>query len=186
MLVQTSTPTQTEIDKVLSLTDAKSFMRILDNNSDDDIKKFINAAIKEAEEVTNRKLVSATFELYLESFTSEITLPKNPIKSIAKVEYMDLDGVYQEMSTSNYFFYEEYEVGKILINVLPSTAQHKKAVKITFDCGYAENTPADLVQWLKVRVSTLEKFSEEIVVGVSVSMTNHVDSVLQRYKIRSL
>ena len=62
---------------------------------------------------------------------------------------------------------------------------HKQAVRITFKSGYASNFPADLRQWLKVRVSTLYEYREELTAGVSIAKNNHVDSILQRYRIRS-
>ena len=62
---------------------------------------------------------------------------------------------------------------------------HMKAVKITFTSGYLKDFPNDLKQWLKVKVSTLFEFREEIVSGTIISKTKHVDSILQRYRIRN-
>ncbi len=51
--------------------------------------------------------------------------------------------------------------------------------------GYRKDFPNDLKQWLKVKVSTLFEFREEIVSGITISKTKHVDSILQRYRIRN-
>ena len=186
MLVQIVAPIS--LDKVLKLDDAKSFLKVIGNNDDANIQELIKSAIKEAEDITNRQFADATYELYLPCIHShEIKLPKNPIISVDKIEIMDLDGVYQEVDSSTYYLYEKHEVGIIYFETIPSLGKtHKKAVKITFKCGYGDNFPEDLRNWLNVRVSTLNEYKEELVIGTIVAKTNHVNNVLDRYKIRSL
>lgn len=189
MIVQKVAPTQTDIDAILSLEDAKRFIRVVEADDDADIKSFINSAIVEAQDITNRQFASATYELYLSNFPREnFKFPKNPVQEILSIDYMDISGEYQTIDSSSYYLFHEYEVGKIIFNTFPVVAMknHKQAVKITFKSGYGSNFPADLRQWLKVRVSTLFEYKEELVIGTIVAKTNHVDAILQRYKIRSV
>ena len=188
MIVQKVAPTQTDIDNILSLEDAKRFIRVVDTEDDTDIQDFINSAITEAQDITNRQFASATYEIYLSNFPGEnFKFQKNPVQEIVSIEYMDINGVYQTIDSTSYYLFNEYEVGKIVFNITLNVQMknHKQAVKITFKSGYTSNFPADLRQWLKVRVSTLYEYREEIVIGTIVAKTNHVDSVLQRYRIRS-
>lgn len=188
MIVQKVVPTQTDIDNILSLEDAKRFIRVVGIEDDTDIQDFINSAITEAQDITNRQFASATYEMYLSNFPGEnFKFQKNPVQEIVSIEYMDINGVYQTIDSTSYYLFNEYEVGKIVFNTTPNVQMknHKQAVRITFKSGYTSNFPADLRQWLKVRVSTSFEYREEIVIGTIVAKTNHVDSVLQRYRIRS-
>lgn len=188
MIIQKVAPSQEDINKILSLDEAKSFMRIVSTDEDEDIQSYIKAAIADAEGITNRQFAKATYELYLSIFPWEnFKLPKNPINEIVSIQYMDLEGNYQTIDSSTYYLFSRYEVGHIAFNVFPNfkIKNHKKAVRITFISGYLEDFPMDLKQWLKVRVSTLYENREEITLGVSVSKNNHVDSILKRYRIRS-
>lgn len=187
MIVQKVAQDQTT--DILSLDQAKTFMRIVDAEDDIDIQSFIDSAIKEAEEITNRDFANATYELYLSSLPSEnFKFPKNPVNEIVSIEYMDLNGIYQTIDPTTYYLSNIYEIGHVLFQEYPTVniKNDRKAVRMTFKSGYPNNSfPSDLRQWLKVRVSTLYEIREEITIGVSVSKNNHVDSILQRYRIRS-
>ncbi|MFY4862410.1 head-tail connector protein [Aliarcobacter butzleri] len=183
-------PTQTEIDAILSLASAKEFLKVVDTDEDNTIKDNILSAIAEVQGYTNRQFAKATYELYLPNFPREnFKFPKNPVNEIISIEYMDLNGDYQTLDESTYYLYEQYQVGKVEFEKYPNIQikQHKKAVKITFTCGYSEaEFPKDLRQYLKVKVSTLFEFKEEIVSGTIISKTNHIDSIIEKYKIRSV
>ncbi len=185
MIVQKVAPAQTDINEILSLEDAKKFIKVIGTDDDADIQDFINSAITEAQEITNRQFASATYELYLSEFKREIKLPKNPIQEIISIEYLDSSNNYVVLDSTSYFLYEDLEIGTIVLKTIPGIRVEKKAVKITFKSGYITNFPADLRQWLKVRVSTLFEYREELTAGVSIAKNNHVDSILQRYRIRS-
>ena len=71
MIVQKVVPTQTDIDEILSLEDAKRFIKVIGTDDDLDIKSFIESAITEAQDITNRQFASATYEMYLSNFPRE-------------------------------------------------------------------------------------------------------------------
>lgn len=185
MIVQKVAPTPTDIDEILSLEDAKRFIRVVDTDDDADIESFIDSAITEAQDITNRQFASATYELYLSEFKREIKLTKNPIQEIISIEYLDNSNSYITLDPTSYFLYEDLEIGVIVFRVIPGIKSERKAIRITFKSGYGSKFPADLRQWLKVRVSTLYEYREEITSGVSIAKNNHVDSILQRYRIRN-
>lgn len=185
MIVQKVAPTQTDIDEILSLEDAKRFIRVVDTDDDVDIQSFIDCAITEGQDITNRQFPTATYELYLSEFKREIKLPKNPIQEITSIEYLDSSNSYITLDLNSYFLSEELEIGVIVFTAMPGIKSQRNAIKITFKSGYGSKFPGDLRQWLKVRVSTLYEHREQITIGVSLTKNNHVDSILQRYRIRS-
>jgi len=180
-LVQIVAPAQEPI----SLSDAKDFLRVLDNDSDVLISSLIVAVREHVENVTNRQLESATYELYADDFVSK--LPKNPISSIEKIEYMGSEGNYILLDASTYYLYERNGIGYISYSEIPNILNHKKAVKITFTAGY-ETVPEAIKQYMKVKISTLFENREQFVIGVSISEFGNkfIDNLLVPYKVRTV
>lgn len=186
MLITKVAPTKEDIEAIFSVANAKSFMRIIGDEDNDTISSMIMSAFTEANDRTNRNLVTATFELYLASFRNEISLPKNPLQEIVSVEYMDMDNNYEVLESENYYVYEKHGVDTLVFTSYQAVPNHKKAVRITFKSGYKSTEfPEDLKSWIRVKVSTLYEYREEFVLGTIVAKTSHVDSVISRYKIRS-
>ena len=101
MIVQKVAPTPTDIDEILSLEDAKRFIRVVDEDDDADIQSFIDSAITEAQDITNRQFASTTYELYLPNLPREnFKFPKNPVQEIVSIEYMDINGEYQTIDST--------------------------------------------------------------------------------------
>jgi len=179
MLVQIVAPTA----EPLSLTEAKLFLRVLSAADDTLITSMIKASREYAEDITNTQLMVATYELYAGNLVAK--LPKNPIKSIEKIEYMGEDEVYQLLDTSLYYLWEENGIGKIEYKECPTLISHKKALKITFTSGF-QSVPEAIKAWMRVKVSTLYENREQFVIGVSISSFNDkfVDCLLNSYKIK--
>ena len=186
-LVQTVAP----INEVLELAEAKDFMRILEIDDDSQITAMILSAREYAENYTNRQFITATYELYSDCFIQDMQLPKSPIQSITSVEYMDEDGVYQTLSTDDYYIYGENGVSKIYFEDMPTHKDRKNAIKITFVAGYGDNSsyvPSGIKSYLLVMTSTLYENREQYIVGVSIdTMANPLlDKMLMMYKVRTV
>lgn len=182
-VIQKVAPTAT----ILSLADVKDAMHIVHTDEDTLIQAYIDLAIEQAELYTNRQLAPATYELLNDELLTDFRLPKNPIQSITSVEYMDDTGVYQVFSADEYYLYEDAGVGYIHFDTLPSYMDHKQAIKITFVSGY-ENVPESIINWMRIKVSTMYENRESLVIGVSVSDigNNLVDKLLESYRIKPL
>jgi len=174
-------------DEPLSLEDAKTFMHILENDEDALIESMIASAREYAENYTNRQFELATFELTNDCLYSGLTIPKSTVTEISKIEYMDEDGVYQTMSTDDYYLYFEYGAAKIEIDSSPSYKSDKRAIKITFIAGY-DTVPSSLVSYIKVLISTLYENREQYIIGVSVeTMANPaIIKMLDMYKVQTI
>lgn len=175
------------VNELLTLDSAKSFMRILDTDSDIDIQAMINSSLEYAQNYTNRQFITATYELYTDVFKQDMQLPKNPIQSVTSVEYMDENGVYQPMT--DFYVYGENGVSKIHFEDMPTHKEHKNAIRITFVAGYGDNStdvPETIKSYLRVMVSTLYENREQYVVGVSIdTMANPIlDKMLNMYRVQ--
>lgn len=175
------------LSEPLSLKDAKTFMHILENDEDTLIESMITSAREYAENYTNRQFEVATYELINEVIYSGFRIPKNPVQSITKIEYMDIDGNYQIMSTNDYYMYIENEIAKLHINNLPTYKQDKRAFKITFVSGY-DVVPSSIVSYIKMAVSTMYENRESYVVGVSIDKNANplLDKMLNMYRIQPI
>lgn len=183
-LIQTVAPTQEPI----TLEAAKAFLRILDESDDTfdtSIATLISATRESVEDITNRQVCEATYELYADRFITK--LPKNPINSIVKIENMLEDGTYAEMPNTSYYLYEENGVGCIKYTEYPVLQDHKKALKITFICGYENGKiPKKILQYMEINIKTNFNIEEDIVIGASVSFTDLSKNLLSSLAIRSI
>jgi len=185
MIIQTVLPTNEDYEKILSLSDAKAFLRVLDSEDDALITSLIKSAIDEAQSITNLNFANGTFEYYLLNISETLALPRNPVKEIISIELLQNDGSYLAISTMDYYTFIEHGITKIVFLNIPTLINHKKALKITFTSAY-ENIPQDIVSWLRVRVATLYEHRESSIIGASVSKLTHVDNILSKYKIWSI
>lgn len=171
----------------LTLADAKTFMHILETDEDDLISSMIVSTREYVENYIGRQLMTATFELINEIIYSGFRLPKSPLQSITKIEYMDESGTYQLMSTDDYYVYTESEISKLHINQMPTYKDDKRAFKITFISGYT-TVPSSIVSYMKIAVSTMYENRESYVVGVSIDKQANplLDKMLDMYRVQPL
>ena len=64
---------------------AKRHLRVTDGDEDDLIRALIGGATDHAQTVTNRQLVSATYEYTLNAWEDVIYLPRPPLSSVTTV-----------------------------------------------------------------------------------------------------
>ena len=162
-LVQTVPPTSEPI----TLDEAKTFLRILEDDDNATITSMIKSAREYAENYTNRQFEIATYELLAERFVQDIKLPKNPIKTLTSIEYMDENGDYQVLDSSFYYLYGEDDIFKFHFDETISHKTHKQAIKYTFVSGY-DVVPESIIAYMNILISTLYENRELYIIGVSV------------------
>ena len=180
-LIQTVAP----LTEPLTLEEVKEFLRVLDNDSDTLISALIIAVREYVENITNRQLEVATFEIISEDLFSQ--LPKGSLKSVEKIEYLDEALNYVEFDTSKYYTYINNGIGYISFSEAPTIQDHKQAVKVTFVCGY-DVVPEAIKAYMKVKISTLFENREQFVIGASISDfgSGFIENLLSPYKIRNI
>ncbi len=122
----------------ISLDEAKLYLHVDDPDQDALIEANIVAAREYAEDVTNRPLITQTWDLFLDSFATKILL-KHELQSVTSVKYIDTDGVTQNLATTEYTVDTNSAPGSIFeayLKTWPSPRAVKNAVTVRFVAGF--------------------------------------------------
>jgi uncharacterized phiE125 gp8 family phage protein len=134
------------------LDEMKLHLRV-DGTADDAlITSTIRVAREHVETVTQRQLVGAVWKLYLDEFpcgccnnnrdmyADAIRLGHSPLLSVKSIQYVDVNGATQTLSTSVYTVDANTEPARIMLaynQVWPPTRPQANAVTVTFYAGHA-------------------------------------------------
>jgi uncharacterized phiE125 gp8 family phage protein len=147
---------------------AKVHMNITASGDNEYILTLCKAAEASVQQVTNRQLVTATYELNMDRFPvgrREIRLPRNPVQSVSSVVYTDTDGSTATFSSNSWTIDTDAEPARLYPvygEDWPSTQDIQKAVKVTFIAGYGgpDDVPDDIKHAIKLHVSDLYEHRE--------------------------
>lgn len=182
------------ISDPLTLIEVKAHLNILSNDDDTLILFLIGVVTEQAEEITNRQLMLATYEMTMDILPDRFEIKKPPLHAVEKIEYIpDGSDSYVLLDTSKYMVDTTVEPGVVIRRndaSYPSISWMVNAVRVTFAAGYTdtESVPKSIKQWMMIRISTLFEHREEIVVGVSVTpiQNNYNDYLISKYRVISL
>jgi len=176
----------------LSLSTAKSHLRV--DHADDDtlIGALIDAAADLAEHLTGRTLITRTRTHRVAEFGERVPLPGAPVTAISDVKYLDTTGAEVTLSNTLYALESGTDwpsvvpvVGATWPAVQPDRAD---AVRIAYSAGYgADDTavPSAIKQWMLLCVGTWYNLRESVVAGVSVAELPRGawDALLDPYRV---
>lgn len=147
--------------KPISLSEVKSYCRIIGDDQDDVIKQLIDIAVGVFENYTSRQLCEAEYEIVT---NGSVVLPKSPLVEIVS-------------ASSEYTLTYDYDV--VTVNCADVTT-------IRFKAGY-EKVPDEIIGWLLNKVATLYEYRENFAQGTIVSKfpENHVDYIMEMFKVRT-
>ncbi len=173
----------------VTLAEVKAHLRCGDDE-DALIGVLIQAAREHAEHLLGRALITQTWERVIDEFPPvEIELGMPPVVSLTQITYVDTAGAEQTLSGALYTLDADRLPGWALPAVdteWPDTLDTANAVRVRFTCGYgaASAVPAAVKSWILLRIGTLYKMREEVVVGVSVADIpgGFVDRLLDPYR----
>lgn len=178
----------------VTLLEAKAHLNVLSDIDDNLITFLISVATEQAEEITNRQLMRATYEMTMEILPDRFEIKKPPLHAVEKIEYIP-DGLssYVLLDPSMYMVDTTVEPGVVIRRndaTYPAISWMVNAVRVTFTAGYADavSVPKSIKQWMLIRIATLFEHREEIVVGVSVTpiQNNYNDYLISKYRVISL
>ena len=161
-------------NKVVDLPDAKLHLRVDHDDEDVLIERIIDAATEQCQDYQNRAYITQEFKLTLPRFPfygRHIRIPRPPLQSIAKVEYLDRDGGEQELSSDNYRVNTDTEPGMLVLEkdeTWPDTLWAPDAVRVTFTAGYGDEStdvPPDYRSAVLLMVGHLYENREMVTVG---------------------
>jgi uncharacterized phiE125 gp8 family phage protein len=178
----------------VSLAEAKTHLAIPATETEHDgmISALIGAASEVCEQITNRKFITQTVELYFERFPFErwFELPFGGLQSVVSIGYVDEDGAPAVFSSAEYQTDNAGVLGIVQLKEdsdWPDTAKETlRAVTIRFTCGYgdAAAVPKAIKQAILMYVGTFYENRESIIAGTIVAKTpDTVELLLQSHRI---
>lgn len=126
------------VDIPIALDPIKDEFRITGSQEDSVIIRCIKAAVSYAENYTETKIMTQTWDYYKDNFpTGIIYVPYPPIQSITHIKYYDSDEVLQTLSTAEYRTDLVSQPARIeYVNSWPTNYDRVNAVNIRFISGY--------------------------------------------------
>jgi len=119
----------------LSLTEAKSFMKVSSSSDDTIIEGIINSATEWGQKYTGREFTNNIWLLFLDYFPSRITLNRDPVDSITSVKHLVSD-VNTAVDSSIYYLKKETQKSEIVLlenNEWPTnTDEREQAIEVEF------------------------------------------------------
>jgi len=181
-------PTQdTPALDLLSLADAKAFLRV-DHSSDDDlIEALIQAAVDQVTHTANTRWKSTTAYGYLEGFFNS-RFPVGPVTAVTSVEYIAQgSSTYSTLPTAKYYYGINGGQAHIYFHNYPALeTEAAERVRIAFTYGYDDSTyirPSQLEQAAKMMVAHLYDNRLPVVVGPRMNvMPFHIDALTSTFR----
>ncbi len=174
----------------VTLSEAKSHLRVEHSTDDTMITTLIQVARSMAEKKLGGAIINQTWELVLDSFPdAEIKLDFPPVSSIESVKYIDGNGDQQTISSANYTLDGDTMPGWVLPAYgysWPATIDAANAVRVRFIAGYGasgDSVPEPIKQWILLTVGTMYA-QRETVSGFSLSEMPRTfyDAMLDPYR----
>lgn len=180
----------------VSRAEAKTHLRIPTSETGDDnyVDALITAATEVCEQITNRKLVTQTWDLFMNKFPycREFEVPYPKLQSVGSITYFDVDNNAQTLNPSNYQVDNKGIVGIVRLNKdydWPDTREDKlNAVTMRFTCGYgtATEVPKSIKQAILLMIGTWYENRESVVQGfVAMKVPDTIELLLASNRVYS-
>lgn len=192
----------------IGLEEAENFLRIDSEPDVTMITDMIITARKQAENITGRQLITATWEWRLDHFPGGcgcggpfcrdhrgqmLEVPKPPLQAVVSLKYLDAAGEEQPLTEGTDFVVDTYAEPARIAPAYgcqwPSTQPVFNAVRLQFIAGYGDadtDVPEPIRNWLKVVIGALFENRElAIVANVTQALTKleFLDGLLDDYRI---
>lgn len=126
----------------ISVSEAKSYLRLDGTDHDAELEALITAARQYAEEQTGRAFITRTITLKMDNFLyTPLYLPQAPIQSVTSVTYYDTAGTSQTWSSSEYTVDTSSNPGRLQPAFgysWPDTYDELNAITIVYLAGYGD------------------------------------------------
>lgn len=151
---------------VMTLAEAKEWLRVDDTAEDGVIQSLIEAATAKFDgpKGIGVAVMQQTWNLTLDEFPAcDIEIPLGPVTAITHIKYFDLTGTLQTLDSSNYR--TNLGASPAMIEPVlywPGTFLRRGAVEVRFVAGAAtsEDVPADLMQMIRMMLAHLYRNRE--------------------------
>lgn len=187
-LRQTVAPTQ----EPLTIEELREHLRIDTTDEDALLLLYAQAAREQVERTTRRQLLTATYQLLLDGFSScRVLLPRAPLQSVTSVAYLDTAGASQTLATSVYGVDTASEPGRLYLKsaqTWPSTLSQPQAVTVTYKAGWLTRgeVPGMLKAAMLLIVGHLYEHREATIEKALTMIPNGVERLLWLHRVEVL
>ena len=154
--------------KAVDVEEMRHELRISSNAEDDIILNKVKTAVLMAENFTNRKLCTQTFDYYINNLDElYIRLPYGQLQTVTNIKYYDTVNILQTWADTNYQVVTNSEPGYVyVLTNYPSTYSKPEAVIIRFVCGFTskENIPEPIRDAIKLMASHLFENRQQVMI----------------------
>lgn len=139
-----------------SVADVRQHLKQDITDDDNLISLYLGAAVEYAQMQTQKQLVSARYQLILDTFPGyslsgvplgrsfsipghAIQIPRTPLIDVVSVQYTAMDGTMQTMPSTDYIVDQTCEpprITPVFGKIWPIPLPQIGSVRVTFDCGY--------------------------------------------------
>jgi uncharacterized phiE125 gp8 family phage protein len=176
-------------DYPVTVSEAKSHLRIDSSDDDSYISALVGAARNIAENYTNRSFYTQTWVMTLPYFPyGSIELKRGEVQSITSLKYYDSDNSLQTWDATNYRLDNSSDIGLIEpSDGWPSNVyERSNAVEITYITGWTSHTliPSAIKQACLLIIGHLYENRQDVVIGSQVNeMPQASKYLLDPYRI---
>ena len=167
-LKQTTKPSSFPV----TLATVKEHLRLPSSYTTEDnmLNAYLAAAVKTAEDRTNRQLLQATWTLKTDRFPVKFIINKCPVISVDSIKYLDASGIEQTLDSANYILNalaEPFKITPAYGLSWPVCRIHPNSVTVVFKSGYATaaDVPANIIAGILLIVDDLFKNRGTVVIG---------------------
>lgn len=163
-----------------------------DPTDDAMLSAMLIAARRQVESITNRALITQTWEMTWASFPAWFVLARPPVQSISSITYVDSAGASQTLAVDQYVldnYVEPCQVVPAYNITWPSTRGERNDVVVTAVCGYGLSVavPEEIKLWIKARAADFYNNRESFLVserqGGLVKPLPFLDGLLDDYRV---
>ena len=175
----------------VSLTEAKSHLKVDTTADDTYITSIIKAATQLSEEYTNRFFIDTVIDQTCSDFAQLQTLFKSKVSAVAHVKYYDSDNSLQTLSATVYDTQLNYEPSQIQLaddKSFPEITKRNDAVVARYTVGYgsaASDVPEIIKQAILLTIGNFYQNRNSVVIGrIATELPMNVKWLLDTYKVQ--
>lgn len=171
-------------DFPVTLDEAKAQLRVTHSDEDTLIGNYIAAATRYVEQNLSASIAEQVWLLTLDEFADNIELPRGPVITVDAFEYVDADGLTQEVDEDSYTLDLVSRSPWIVRNSgysYPTTMSGINMVTVTYTAGM-EEVPEDIRHAILLLVGAWYQNRESVSADTIKELPLAVDALLQNYR----
>jgi len=175
----------------VSLTEAKSHLKVDTTADDTYIESIIKAATQLSEEYTNRFFIDTIILQTCSDFAQLQTLFKSKVSAVDSIKYYDSDNIIQTLDSAVYETQLQYEPSQIELadgKSFPAITKRNDAVRARYTVGYgssASDVPEIIKQAILLTIGNFYQNRNSVVIGrIATELPMNVKWLLDTYKVQ--